>query len=291
MSMSLHIVSNPFNSDPSDYAVRFASFHSTIIPGGMWQTFRQRFWVLDVTSKHPIRVRIAGKEFVRRPHSVGLYSARVKYSEYTNETHTAQHAWIMFEVRNSKSPLHQWVKPHGYHVFDDRASLVTPFIRRMAMCFQGRGSEFSAWSDFYHLLSLFESAGKFPGSVIRDEEPASGAFPEGLPALVEKVLRDHPGESPTSAQMAQSLGISLSAFSHRYPVEAGETFVQTRTRLRIQRAKELLLAGSAPIKAVAAELGFSDSAHFSRVFTSLVGMPPAKFRREFVARIPRIRGI
>jgi transcriptional regulator GlxA family with amidase domain len=49
-------------------------------------------------------------------------------------------------------------------------------------------------------------------------------------------------------------------------------------RYRIDRAKGLLQATDLPITEVAAQVGFEDSAYFSRVFHREVGQSPRFFR-------------
>ena len=49
---------------------------------------------------------------------------------------------------------------------------------------------------------------------------------------------------------------------------------------RIERAREMLARSALPIKAVAAECGFSDQAHLTRVFAATTGETPAAFRRR-----------
>lgn len=58
-------------------------------------------------------------------------------------------------------------------------------------------------------------------------------------------------------------------FDHHSPYK-------TLQRLRMNLAAQRLLTGT-PIKAVAAELGFSDPFHFSRVFKGVMGLSPSRF--------------
>jgi len=51
-------------------------------------------------------------------------------------------------------------------------------------------------------------------------------------------------------------------------------------RLRMDRARDLLLEGDQHLADIAAELGFYDQFHFSRVFKQMHGMPPSRYRRE-----------
>ena len=59
-----------------------------------------------------------------------------------------------------------------------------------------------------------------------------------------------------------------------------ESPYQYLTRLRMGRASELLLENGASVKSVAAELGFKDPFHFSRVFKSVAHVPPSRFRQS-----------
>jgi AraC family transcriptional regulator len=48
---------------------------------------------------------------------------------------------------------------------------------------------------------------------------------------------------------------------------------------RVNKAKELL-RHSLPLAAVATDCGFADQSHFTRIFTSIMGMPPGVWRRQ-----------
>jgi signal transduction histidine kinase/AraC-like DNA-binding protein/DNA-binding LacI/PurR family transcriptional regulator len=50
-------------------------------------------------------------------------------------------------------------------------------------------------------------------------------------------------------------------------------------RLRVERAKELLLSTGDSVTNIATQVGFNDSAYFSRVFGKLAGMSPKEFRQ------------
>jgi len=50
-------------------------------------------------------------------------------------------------------------------------------------------------------------------------------------------------------------------------------------KLRIERAREILVAGDARIIDVALDLGFSNASHFSRAFARRYGVAPAAFRQ------------
>ncbi|HVJ43017.1 MAG TPA: AraC family transcriptional regulator [Dongiaceae bacterium] len=49
---------------------------------------------------------------------------------------------------------------------------------------------------------------------------------------------------------------------------------------RVQKAKSLLVLTSVPLPQIAIDCGFADQAHLTRTFKSLVGTPPAAWRRQ-----------
>ncbi|TXI85585.1 MAG: AraC family transcriptional regulator, partial [Cupriavidus sp.] len=67
--------------------------------------------------------------------------------------------------------------------------------------------------------------------------------------------------------------------SHRFSSEMGETMVQMKNRLRIQRAQELMADPARQLKEIAFEVGFEDPAYFTRLFTRLAGISPSEYRK------------
>jgi methylphosphotriester-DNA--protein-cysteine methyltransferase len=56
-----------------------------------------------------------------------------------------------------------------------------------------------------------------------------------------------------------------------------------RTRCVVMEACERLRDSSAPMKAIAQELEFSDEFHFSKRFKDVMGMSPGEFRKRWQA--------
>jgi len=78
---------------------------------------------------------------------------------------------------------------------------------------------------------------------------------------------------------ARKCGVSpvhLCRLFQRYATEPPHSFV---TRLKINHAAERIARGNLLVKSAAAEVGFDDPYHFSRVFRKVHGIPPSKFGR------------
>jgi signal transduction histidine kinase/AraC-like DNA-binding protein/ActR/RegA family two-component response regulator len=80
--------------------------------------------------------------------------------------------------------------------------------------------------------------------------------------------------------IAAHVGVNENYLSECFHAEMGVTPMAYLTRYRISRACVLLEEGAASITAVAAAVGFADSAYFSRVFQRVMGMSPRAYRRR-----------
>lgn len=81
-------------------------------------------------------------------------------------------------------------------------------------------------------------------------------------------------------ELAELTGLSQSHFSHSFKVSTGMAPHQWQMKARLDRAKTLLTGSDQPLTTIAAETGFSDQAHFTRVFRQHVGTTPARWKRS-----------
>jgi AraC-like DNA-binding protein len=87
-------------------------------------------------------------------------------------------------------------------------------------------------------------------------------------------------EPPASiAELAREAGLSTAHFITQYSALFGETPLQCRTRARLDRAREMLLATGESATQIGLALGFESPGSFSRLFTRHFGVPPRSFRR------------
>ncbi|MEE0969745.1 MAG: AraC family transcriptional regulator [Clostridia bacterium] len=76
---------------------------------------------------------------------------------------------------------------------------------------------------------------------------------------------------------AEYCNLSESRFSHIFKASTGVTPLEYITKIRIDKAKELLSNYSFTVNEVAEKTGFSDQNYFSRIFKKHTGMPPKKY--------------
>jgi len=98
-----------------------------------------------------------------------------------------------------------------------------------------------------------------------------------LSSVLEQMI-DEPGRRFTLELLADSAGMSRSAFAQRFKATFGRSPMDFLKELRLQRAAELLQTTRRPIKSIADQVGFESRSHFSRSFTEFFGTAPADFR-------------
>jgi len=79
--------------------------------------------------------------------------------------------------------------------------------------------------------------------------------------------------------LAGQVGLSESYFSHAFKAATGMPPHRWHMQARIRRVQEMLAARQASLTEVAAAAGFSDQAHLSRMFKSVVGVTPSAWMR------------
>jgi len=81
------------------------------------------------------------------------------------------------------------------------------------------------------------------------------------------------------ADLAGHFGVTPNYLSTLFRRAQGETFVKFVTRVRMERAAELLLDRSLQIQQIARLVGYADPRHFTRIFRGYFGHAPADHRR------------
>ncbi len=118
-----------------------------------------------------------------------------------------------------------------------------------------------------NVLSLLSSAGEAKGS--------------DLPTGIQRALsfiHAHYTEPISLEQVAREAAMSESHFCRIFKATVGLGFYRYVTRLRIEKAKELLKSQRRTVAEVAFEVGFTDLSSFYRAFRLATGQKPGAWR-------------
>jgi AraC-like DNA-binding protein len=114
-----------------------------------------------------------------------------------------------------------------------------------------------------------------PSGTAGGESFTESSFEDSLRTTVALLLRLG---MPRVALAAESAGMSIRSFQRRL-AEAGLAFGDLVDAARFEVARDLLCDPTVRIIDVSNELGYTDSANFTRAFRRWTGLPPREFRR------------
>ena len=96
--------------------------------------------------------------------------------------------------------------------------------------------------------------------------------------LVQDYINAGLADRLTLDDTAASIQMSSFHFARMFKVTTGHTPHAYVTRLRIERAQELLRTSSLSMSTIARKVGFASRSHFARTFLRLTGISPHRFR-------------
>ncbi|MCV9966750.1 AraC family transcriptional regulator [Pararhizobium sp. BT-229] len=88
------------------------------------------------------------------------------------------------------------------------------------------------------------------------------------------------GSSVRVSDLAAEVNLSPSHFARAFTIRLGLSPYTFIMKLRIERARALLVTSDKSLAEIAFNCGLSDQAHFNRFFRRFVGMPPSQWRRQ-----------
>lgn len=93
-----------------------------------------------------------------------------------------------------------------------------------------------------------------------------------------RIIREEYANPLTLTSVAEQVGLSPQYLSRVFREQAGENFVEYLTRIRIQKAKDLVLEGHHKVYEIADMVGMPNYRYFSTLFRKIVGVSPTQLR-------------
>jgi len=202
-----------------------------------------------------------------------------------------------------KNVLGDILQPHGISlVFVEESHLTCivfmkgehpPLSELMAQCKEGvratlrkelRMGEGGTVSQLSEVGALYwQSLGRI-GIDQQPVQPVPVEQGEGIHHLIrqtQQILETEYDQELTLSGLAERLYLNPNYLSTLFKNETGTTFTQALLRIRMEKAKELLRTTKLKIYEIGSQVGYADSAHFSRVFKNQEAMSPYDYRDKY----------
>jgi YesN/AraC family two-component response regulator len=156
-------------------------------------------------------------------------------------------------------------------------------------------------ADYLEKPITIESIGKALGKVVRQLEKQREAYlikeqwersrreesgqaeqaePKGSPVEQARAYIDRHGmRDLTLQEVADHVGLNAAYLSVLFKETMGESYIKYLTRIRMERAKTLLLKGM-KVGDVSEKVGYHTYRHFSEIFKKYTGIPPGQYKES-----------
>ena len=250
-------------------------------PSTEWAHPRPGAWVIDYIHQGQQPQRIGtGQKFTRLSGIAALYAPGTRWHEWRTAGGSLNESYLIFDLHGELAESFRRLAGRaGYCHFRDPDQMIGHRLQQIAeLLFQARpGAPVFAHGILLELLGLVLTAQPVRPRLREVRETGRTREARHLPGRVESYIRQHITQSIRVAELARSVGLSVSAFGHAYPRLAGESPYRTVLRLKVQAAKQLLLQEGLSVKATAAQLGFPSEFQFSRTFKLVEGVAPKRY--------------
>lgn len=99
--------------------------------------------------------------------------------------------------------------------------------------------------------------------------------------VAKQYVQSHYSQNITLEDVCAATGFSVSYFSALFKKETGEGFAKYLTRVRMERAKELLQETNLPVSEICTQVGYGDLKHFNQTFKKVTSLSPGQYRKLY----------
>lgn len=100
----------------------------------------------------------------------------------------------------------------------------------------------------------------------------------------KEYILEHMAEDLSLGRVAKAVNTSTFYFCKVFKKYTGINFTDYLSRVRIEKAKNLLLNPNLRVSEIAFEVGFQSLTHFNRVFKKILGQSPTQYRAQLLGR-------
>lgn len=164
--------------------------------------------------------------------------------------------------------------PTVFHPGDEGIRVLFETILRLHVA-DGDSVRLQQKSSMLQLLNRLYLAARFP-SAFTEGGPLD---PDGRIRQVLLHIRSHLAETLSLEELASIAGLSPAHFHKQFSRIVGEPVNRHVTRLRMEKARELLVGTNWPVQQVGTASGYPNPSHFGWLFRKWTGMSPGAYKK------------
>ncbi|RCW73252.1 helix-turn-helix domain-containing protein [Saliterribacillus persicus] len=175
-------------------------------------------------------------------------------------------------------------KTANYHVQVIKKEMENLFIV-LARAMKELGYSQDVQMNFDHFetsIQIKEAAKSHLVMIIKQVDEWRSKGVRGMLLHAKEYIEIHYSDAVTLEEVADEVGLSSYYLSKLFKEHFQETFIDYLTRVRMEKAKSLLLEGHMPLKEIALNIGYRDPNYFSRVFKREIGSSPSEYRNRYL---------
>ncbi|WP_084364491.1 GlxA family transcriptional regulator [Rhizobium sp. RU36D] len=190
--------------------------------------------------------------------------------------HRACVSWLHYQAYRDRFPDHPV-----------RADRLFHFDRKLGSC--AGGSSAADMAAFLVRRNINRDAERNALEVLQIDRARAATDIQSRRPLVDEVddariqaaiitMEQHMEEAVSIEELARSVGLSRRQLERIFIAKTGMSPANAYNKLRLKKARALLLQSKAPLIDVALDVGFASAAHFSRAFKRIYGITPSQLR-------------
>ncbi|GGI46387.1 hypothetical protein GCM10008018_16840 [Paenibacillus marchantiophytorum] len=164
-----------------------------------------------------------------------------------------------------------------FHVYGGESIEILRLFKRV-----GDISNFNYFHDYYHSV---EGLLRRLNDYVRSMKTFYIDHKEMKKAV--QYMQDNYQKDLNMTIVSNHVSLNYSYFSQAFKEYTGESFVNYLKKLRIDKARDLLVTREYKVYEISEMVGFENTKHFSRVFKEMEGVSPQEYREQFEAMWPK----
>lgn len=204
--------------------------------------------------------------------AVGAVHPSAMGEPYLAVSLTLEPAIVMDLLADLPKPAGGGVFSPGFSVAPMTAELLDAWVRMLRL--MGKPEEIAALAPVYEREILFRVLQGPLGWMLRDIASPNAAL--ARIGVAVHWIRENSARPLRVESLAEMATLSVSAFHRHFKSVTALSPLQYQKRIRLLRARSLLIAGEGNATSVAFEVGYESPTQFSREYARLFGLPPSK---------------